>query len=171
MAVNETLGTVSPSTNEIILERDPPSHDDLRELTRKSQAAFKKYRTTSLSHRQQIVKRALAIILKRKDELASEITEQMGRPISYTVKEITTAVARAEYMLKISDEALKVTPGEPEQGFRRCIKKTPLGVVLVLFAWNVRTPPLRRIDCSKPLTGTVPLFDPGQLVDTSTTCW
>lgn len=141
MAVNQTLGTVSPSTGEVILQRTPPSHDDLRELTQKAQAAFKTYRKTSLSDRQKVVKKALGIILERKDELAREITEQMGRPISYTAKEITTAVARAEYMLKISDEALKDTPGEPEQGIRRCIKKTPLGVVLVLFAWNVRTRP------------------------------
>ena len=61
----------------------------------------------------------------------------MGRPINYTAKEVATAVMRGEYMLKISDEVLKDTPGESQEGFKRYIKKMPLGPVLVLFAWNV----------------------------------
>ena len=39
--------------------------------------------------------------------------------------------------MKISDEALADTDGEAEQGFKRYIKKVPVGPVLVLFAWNV----------------------------------
>jgi len=50
---------------------------------------------------------------------------------------VATAVKRGEYLLKVSDEALKDTPGEAEEGFRRWIRKEPLGVVLVIFAWNV----------------------------------
>lgn len=60
----------------------------------------------------------------------------MGRPIAYTAKEITTAVARGEYLLKISSDALKDTEGEPQQGFKRYIRKAPIGPVLILFAWN-----------------------------------
>lgn len=136
-----TLTTISPSTNQPILTRQEPNAGELQDLPKKAHAAYLKYRTTSLSTRQRTVKKALQLILDRKDELARELTEQMGRPISYTEKEITTAVARGEYMLKISSDALKDTPGQAEHGFQRCIRKTPLGVVLVLFAWNVRSFP------------------------------
>ena len=61
----------------------------------------------------------------------------MGRPIAYTAKEITTAISRGEYLLKISSDALKDTQGEAEKGFKRYIRKVPIGPVLVLFAWNV----------------------------------
>jgi hypothetical protein len=61
----------------------------------------------------------------------------MGRPIAYTAKEITTAITRAEYLLRISDDALAVTPGQEEVGYKRYIKKEPVGVVLVIFAWIV----------------------------------
>ena len=74
---------------------------------------------------------------EKQDELAKELTEQMGRPISYTAKEVQTAVLRGQYMLKVSEQSLKDTPGEPEKGFKRWIRKEPLGPVLVLFAWNV----------------------------------
>lgn len=75
-------------------------------------------------------------MLDKQDVLARELTEQMGRPIAYTAVEIKTAVKRGQYLLQISQECLKDTEGEPEQGFKRFIRKAPIGPVLILFAWN-----------------------------------
>lgn len=134
----ENLITISPSTNKPILERTGLSQGDLQSLPSVAYKAFESFHhETSLKDRQQIVKNALKLLGNKKDELAKELTEQMGRPIAYTGKEITTAVARGEYLLKISDEALASTDGEAEKGFKRYIKKVPVGPVLVLFAWNV----------------------------------
>ena len=75
---------------------------------------------------------------EKKDELALELTQQMGRPIAYTAKEITTAVKRGEYLNSIAAEVLdKDVPGQEEKGFKRYIRREPVGVILVLFAWNV----------------------------------
>lgn len=98
--------------------------------------AFLSFRKTSLADRQAIVKKALKLLGDKQDELAKELTEQMGRPIAYTAKEVTTAVKRGEYLLKISEETLADTPGETEKGFKRFIRKVPVGPVLILFAWN-----------------------------------
>lgn len=136
MATNTALSTLSPTTNHIILTRHPPADSELAQLPKTAEDAFKKYSKTSLPSRQKIVRKALALMLSRKTELAQELTEQMGRPIAYAEKEITTAVARGEYMLKISSQALADTPGEAEQGYKRWIRKVPVGPVLVLFAWN-----------------------------------
>lgn len=133
----ETLTTISPSTNKPILTRNGLSDSDLAALPATATEAFKSFRSTTLKERQEIVRKALKGIGKKKDELARELTEQMGRPISYTEKEITTAVARGEYLLKISSEALSDTDGEAEKGFKRYIKKVPVGPVLIIFAWNV----------------------------------
>ena len=134
----EIITTISPSTNKPVLTRNGLSDSDAALLPGSSIQAFNTFRLTSLSERQAIVKRALKLISDKQDVLAKELTEQMGRPIAYTAKEISTAVARGDYLLKISDEALRDTPGEPEKGFKRFIRKAPIGPVLVLFAWNVR---------------------------------
>ncbi|KAK3051897.1 hypothetical protein LTR09_006851 [Extremus antarcticus] len=133
----EKITTISPTINKPVLERHGPTDAELAELPKTAHKAFLSWRKTPLAERQKVVKKALQIITERQDELARELTEQMGRPISYAAKEVSTAVLRGEYMLKISDEALKDTPGEPEKGFTRWIKKAPLGPVLVLFAWNM----------------------------------
>ncbi|KAI0131827.1 Aldehyde/histidinol dehydrogenase [Xylariales sp. AK1849] len=132
----EVLTTISPTTNEPILTRNGLSASDLEELPAVSAKAFETWRQTPFTSRQIIVKKALKIIGEKKDELAQELTVQMGRPIAYTGVEITTAVKRGDYLVKISEDTLKDTPGEEEKGFKRFIRKTPVGPVLVIFAWN-----------------------------------
>lgn len=136
----EVITTISPSTNEPVLTRDGLSDSDLALLPATATQAFNDFQHTTLAYRQQIVQGALQLIKLQRDALAQELTEQMGRPIAYATKEIDTAVARGEYLLKISSEALQDTDGEPERGFKRYIRKLPIGPVLVLFAWNVRAP-------------------------------
>lgn len=134
----EKITTISPITNKPVLTRNGLSDIDLQSIPETATAAFESFRRTSLAERQKIVKKALKLLNERQDALGKELTEQMGRPIAYTPKEITTAVMRGEYLVKISDETLKDTEGEAEKGFKRYIKKVPLGPVLILFPWNVR---------------------------------
>ena len=133
----EVLTTISPTTNEPILTRNGISPSDLEELPRVAAEAFKTWRETSLTDRQIIVKKFLKLLADKKDELAEEITVQMGRPISYTGVEVTTAVKRGDYLVNISEDTLKDTDGETEKGFKRFIRKVPVGPVLVIFPWNV----------------------------------
>ncbi|KAI9799810.1 MAG: hypothetical protein M1825_004370 [Sarcosagium campestre] len=135
MAV-ETITTISPSTNKPLLTRTGLSNDELQRLGVSATEAFSIHRLVPLTERQKIVGKALDLLEQRRDVLARELTEQMGRPIAYTGKEVTTAVARGKYLLKISGEALKSTDGDAEKGFKRYITKEPVGPVLIIFAWN-----------------------------------
>ncbi|CAL3971430.1 unnamed protein product [Diplocarpon coronariae] len=132
----EKIITISPSTNKPILTRSGISSSELRLLPQVATEAFLSFRKTTLEERQAIVKKSLKLLRDKQDELAKELTEQMGRPIAYTAKEVITAVKRGEYLLKISDDTLKDTDGEAEKGFKRFIRKVPVGPVLILFAWN-----------------------------------
>lgn len=134
----EKITTISPITNKPVVERNGISDADLQSLPETAATAFESYRRTSLAERQKIVKNAMKLLNDRQDVLGKEITEQMGRPIAYTAVEVKTAVMRGEYLLKISEETLKDTDGEPEKGFKRYVKKVPLGPVLIIFPWNVR---------------------------------
>ncbi len=133
----EVITTVSPTTGEPILTRHGISPSDLEQLPDIATQAFESWRKTTLQQRQDIVRKALAVLDQKKDELALELTVQMGRPIAYTAKEVATAIKRAEYLLKISEDVLRDTPGEAEKGFKRFIRKVPVGPVLIIFAWNV----------------------------------
>ncbi|KAF1737296.1 Succinate-semialdehyde dehydrogenase (NADP(+)) [Beauveria bassiana] len=132
----EVINTISPTTGEVVITRNGASSTDLDLLPKVATEAFQSFRKTTLKERQEIVKKFLQGLADREAELAEELTVQMGRPIAFTGKEITTAVKRGEYLLKISGEALQDTDGEAEKGFKRFIRKVPVGPVLVIFAWN-----------------------------------
>ncbi|KAJ5990523.1 hypothetical protein N7499_011071 [Penicillium canescens] len=136
----ETINTISPATNEPVVTRTGVSSEDLRQIPETAQAAFRSFsQSTTLQQRQKIVEKALDILEKKQDELAREVTEQMGRPIAYTGVEVATAIKRSRYLTRISTSVLGeegIVPGEEEKGFRRYIKRSPVGVALIIFPWN-----------------------------------
>jgi len=71
------------------------------------------------------------------NDLAPELSWQMGRPVRFTPLEITGGFAeRAHYMIAIAEEALADIEVAPKPGFQRLIRREPLGVVLTLAPWN-----------------------------------
>ncbi|PKY05473.1 aldehyde dehydrogenase family protein [Aspergillus campestris IBT 28561] len=154
----ETITTISPKTGRPIMSRTGITSEGLQQVTTDAQSAFQSYHTsTSLQTRQQIVARALDLLMQRKEELAYEITEQMGRPVAYSGVEIMTAVKRGRYLNEISGEVLGGDSGvvfdnkdekckglvsrekegeEGEDGVRKVIKKRAVGVVLAVVGWN-----------------------------------
>jgi Aldehyde dehydrogenase family len=176
----ETLTTISPSTNQPTVTRKAASPEEIAKLPSIAQEAVIAYHRSypTLSSRQKIITKALQLLHEKQDELAKELTEQMGRPIAYTAKEITTAIKRGEYLNSIAGDVLgQDVPGEEETGFRRFIRREPVGVVLVLFAWNVRlkTANLSLQMCGRMLRLTlislVPIFNPRQLINTCPSGW
>jgi acyl-CoA reductase-like NAD-dependent aldehyde dehydrogenase len=135
-----TLTTISPVTNQPIQTRFDTTEAEIPLIAQQAELGFESFRRTSLQDRQDIVLRALELLEQDAATLAQELTSQIGRPASKAEDEIHTAVKRGRYLVKLSDEALKDTPGEPEDGFVRYIKKVPVGPVLIIFAWNVRNP-------------------------------
>ncbi|KAJ5767714.1 hypothetical protein N7533_000297 [Penicillium manginii] len=134
--MSNQIRTISPSTHEVIFDQPGASLADATQIAASSKQAFEAYRTTTLSQRKEIVKRALDIVDTRIDELAKELTTQMGRPIRYCAGEIKTMRLRAEHMMDIAEESLSDLPGQPQEGFNRSVKRVPLGPVLIVGAWN-----------------------------------
>ena len=71
------------------------------------------------------------------DEIGAEISREMGRPIAYTPNEIRRGFAeRTSHMAAIAPDCLADLDAGSKDGFRRFIRREPLGVVLVLAPWN-----------------------------------
>ncbi|KAJ5110612.1 hypothetical protein N7532_001147 [Penicillium argentinense] len=130
------IRTINPATHEVIFDQPGTSLEDASKIAAASQKAFESYRHSTLAERKEIVKRALDIVDTRIDALAMELTTQMGRPIRYCAGEIKTMRLRAEHMMQIAEESLADLPGQPQDGFRRMVKRVPVGPVLIASAWN-----------------------------------
>jgi acyl-CoA reductase-like NAD-dependent aldehyde dehydrogenase len=60
----------------------------------------------------------------------------MGRPIRYSPFEVERCAERARFMAGAAHEALAPVEPAPIEGFRRFIRREPLGVVLTIAPWN-----------------------------------
>jgi acyl-CoA reductase-like NAD-dependent aldehyde dehydrogenase len=75
---------------------------------------------------------------KKKEQLALDVTNQMGKPLAESRGEVATAIARAKALIELAPKALadeEITLGGAADLHRR-IAKEPIGVVLSLVPWN-----------------------------------
>ena len=60
----------------------------------------------------------------------------MGRPVRYGPNEVRGTLERARHMIAIAPDALADIDVGPKEGFRRFLRREPLGVVFTVAAWN-----------------------------------
>jgi acyl-CoA reductase-like NAD-dependent aldehyde dehydrogenase len=129
--------TISPIDGSVCAEFDLASQTVIDASLQRAVDGQRHWCRVPVHERATICRRMVALIVGRADELARQLTVQMGRPITQTPNEIRRGFQeRANYMIDIAAEALSDLDAGPREGFRRFIRREPLGVVLVLAPWN-----------------------------------
>ncbi|MEQ8417185.1 MAG: aldehyde dehydrogenase family protein [Imperialibacter sp.] len=128
---------ISPVDGSVYAERSYATASEVDVVVAKSCYSFPSWRKTSLEKRAEICRKAVQYFVDHADDWGFEITMQMGRPVRYTPNEIKGGFKdRAEYMIASAFDALKDKEVSQKEGFKRFIRKEPLGTVLVLAPWN-----------------------------------
>ncbi|KAG8901408.1 hypothetical protein FRB99_005319, partial [Tulasnella sp. 403] len=130
--------TISPHNQEVFVTRQYPSPQELDVAVERSAQAQTLWQQTSLDERIQIAERFMDEFSKLSDRIVTELTAQMGRPTKQNAGEIRGTLERARYLISIARESLADVElkDTDKPGFRRYIKRVPLGVVLVIAPWN-----------------------------------
>jgi acyl-CoA reductase-like NAD-dependent aldehyde dehydrogenase len=132
-----TQKTISPIDGSVYVERTLADDSAVESALSQAVAAQKEWRKTTLAEREAICLKAVEYFLNHADEIGLELTWQMGRPIRYTANEIRKGFNdRARYMIAASGQALADIQVEEISGFKRFIRRDPLGVVFVVAPWN-----------------------------------
>ena len=132
----ETIKIKSPVDGSVYAERPVASDSQVNAAVERAKAAQPSWAQTPIATRGKYMLAMLEALVGMSDEIVPELAWQMGRPIRYGgefggVKERTT------YMVEIAERALApVMASNPKEGFRRYVKKDPLGVVMVIAPWN-----------------------------------
>ena len=130
------LRCVTPVDGSVYVERplaDPPAVDAALAAPRAAQADW---RRLSVADRAPVLLRMVEAMTAKTAAVAEEITWQMGRPIAHSPFEMRGFEERARYMIGIAKEALADVDAGPKEGFRRFVRRNPLGVVVVIAPWN-----------------------------------
>ncbi|KXN81701.1 Succinate-semialdehyde dehydrogenase [NADP(+)] [Leucoagaricus sp. SymC.cos] len=154
--------TISPHNQQPLVSRTYPGHNDLDIIINKAHAAQKQWSKVSVPDRVAIGRRFMEEFKKMSDEIPLELSLQMGRPVSQGPGEIRGFLERADYMLSIAELQLAdvLLQDTDKPGFKRYIKRIPLGVILVIAPWNF--PYLVSVNSVLPaiIAGNAVLFKP-----------
>ena len=132
----EVIKIVSPVDGAVIAERNLATEDEVNSTLLLAVEAQVQWQAAAISERAKLCHKAIDCIVAKSDEIAREITLQMGRPIKYAAGEVSGLEERARYMIDIAEQELADVPVENKAGFTRFIRRVPLGVVLTLAPWN-----------------------------------
>jgi acyl-CoA reductase-like NAD-dependent aldehyde dehydrogenase len=128
--------TISPVDGRVYVERPLSDGAAIDRALDRAQGAQALWARTPLAERIALLGRGVDAFKANADQIAREISWQMGRAIAHSPGEIRGFEERARFMLSIAPQALApVDPGE-KPGFRRQVKRVPLGVVTVVAPWN-----------------------------------
>ncbi|KII84711.1 hypothetical protein PLICRDRAFT_57239 [Plicaturopsis crispa FD-325 SS-3] len=130
--------TITPHSQEPFVTRTYPSEPELDKTIHSAAAAQAKWTQVPLEKRIAIGRKFMEEFKRMSDEIPLELTLQMGRPVKQNAGEIRGFLERANHMLDIAESSLADVPltETDKPGFRRFIRRTPLGVVLVIAPWN-----------------------------------
>jgi acyl-CoA reductase-like NAD-dependent aldehyde dehydrogenase len=130
------MKTISPVDGSVFVERDLASPTEIEQALARAEAAQVGWKATSLEQRARVLGDAVGAFVGAKDDIATEITWQMGRPLSQSPGEVGGFEERSRYMISAAHEALRDVEAGPKEGFRRFIRREPLGLVFVVAPWN-----------------------------------
>ncbi|HEU4939619.1 MAG TPA: aldehyde dehydrogenase family protein [Vicinamibacterales bacterium] len=128
---------ISPVDGSVYAEFDLPTGADIEATVARAVRAQDAWKRVPLAERAAICRRMTGVMVERADAIGTELTWQIGRPVTQSPFEIRRGFQeRARYMIDVAGSALADEVIEPKEGFRRFIRREPLGVVLVLAPWN-----------------------------------
>jgi len=130
------LRTKNAFTQQDICQYVMDENSDVEYKISQARDAFQQWKRQPIQDRVTHLKQALDYFEQHRDEIAINITQEMGKPLIQSHNEINTFLERAYFLCDIAESALKqqILPDNP--GFHRQIAHEPLGVVFIMAAWN-----------------------------------
>jgi acyl-CoA reductase-like NAD-dependent aldehyde dehydrogenase len=130
------IRTISPVDGSVYAERAAASDAQIDGALERARAGLHPWREVPIAERAAIIGRFCSEFERRGAEIATGLTWQMGRPIRFAPSEVRGTLERARHMTGIAPAALADVDAGPKPGFRRFIRREPLGVVFTVAAWN-----------------------------------
>ncbi|MGB8327468.1 MAG: aldehyde dehydrogenase family protein [Steroidobacteraceae bacterium] len=130
------MKTISPVDGRVYVERAMASAAEIDATLEGARKAQRSWRNVDIAARAAILGRFCTEFDARREAIATEITMQMGRPIRYAPNEMRGTLERARHMIAIAPAALADLDAGEKPGFRRFVRREPLGVVFTVAAWN-----------------------------------
>lgn len=131
----ETVKLKSPIDGSIYAERPVATDAAIESALSRARSAQASWADVPIVERASYLLAFLEALVAMNDDIVPEIAWQMGRPVRYG-GEKGGVEERTRYMVALAEKALAPYFPEDRPGFRRYVKRAPLGVVMTIAPWN-----------------------------------
>jgi acyl-CoA reductase-like NAD-dependent aldehyde dehydrogenase len=128
--------TISPVDGSVYAERPFAGPGRIDAVLDRAVAAQRDWAGRSVEERAAFCNKFCDALLSHSDEIALELAWSMGRPVVQAPGEVRGCVERARFMVSAAEEGLAMLDPGPKIGFKRYVKRVPLGVVFEIAPWN-----------------------------------
>ncbi|MDT0416875.1 NAD-dependent succinate-semialdehyde dehydrogenase [Streptomyces sp. DSM 41982] len=127
---------VNPATGQTESEFPEATDVEIQDVLDRSADAYRTWRASDVKDRVAVLERVAELYAERKDELASLITREMGKPVTQARGEIDITVSIYRYYAEngpgfLADEELDVVAGGSA-----VVRKEGIGPLLGIMPWN-----------------------------------
>jgi acyl-CoA reductase-like NAD-dependent aldehyde dehydrogenase len=128
---------VSPIDGRVAFNYKTSTFEEAEALLGRAEQAQKAWKKRPIEERAALCLKMLDAYRVHLDDNAAEITRMMGKPIGDSRGEFERPFsARVKHLASIAKESLADEVLTDQEGFERVITRDPVGVVLVIAAWN-----------------------------------
>lgn len=131
-----TYAVINPATGAQVSEY-PTAHDtEIVDAVERSDASFRSWKQSTPEQRAAMLHRVAVIYQERRHDLASLITQEMGKPITQSLAEVDIAADIHRYYADNGPGLLADKPIQPTAGGEAVVRREPLGPLLGIMPWN-----------------------------------
>ncbi|MEO8736099.1 MAG: NAD-dependent succinate-semialdehyde dehydrogenase [Edaphobacter sp.] len=129
------IESINPANGKLLRHFDPLTGEAIREKIALASEAFRAYQTVPLDHRALCMRKLAAILEHETEDLATIITQEMGKPLHTARQEVLKCATGCRYY---ADNAARILAPEsiPTDGNDSYVRWDPLGVILAVMPWN-----------------------------------
>ena len=133
---NKAEPVYNPATSETIGDLPHASKADLDEALESNAEAFKSWRNEAPLNRQKIIENACRILESRSNEVAENLTKEMGKPLAEAKGELAIGLDVLRWYGEEGKRAYgRIVPSRMP-GMSQTVLKDPIGPVIAFVAWN-----------------------------------
>jgi acyl-CoA reductase-like NAD-dependent aldehyde dehydrogenase len=126
----------NPATGELVATYTKSTAKDVEAAVAAASKAFKSWRLCPAPKRGELLFKAAQLLLERKEQLAREMTEEMGKVINEARGDVQEAIDMTFYMAGEGRRMYgQTTPSELQNKFNMSVRK-PFGVCGIITPWN-----------------------------------
>ncbi|MEM8704219.1 MAG: aldehyde dehydrogenase family protein, partial [Pseudomonadota bacterium] len=133
--MSDVIKLVSPVDGSVYAERPALDEAAVERVVSAARSAQAGWAATPVAERVALCLKALDALKAMNDDVVPELAWQMGRPVRYG-GELGGTIERTEYCASIAAEALADIERTDKPGFKRYLRRVPLGIVMVIAPWN-----------------------------------